>query len=163
MGHAVTENRNGLIMAVAVTEASGTAEPTAAEDMLDERRDRFGIRVKTLGADKNYDRGPHLLELERRGVTSHVAMVTGTRHPATVKQHSWPAHRARLRMKQRLPEAVYALSQRCRKKVEECFGWLKTVAGLVRTRLVGRRKIRQQMHLAAAAFNLVRMRKLLAT
>jgi transposase len=163
MGHAVTENRNGLIMAVTVTEASGTAEPAAAEDMVDELRDRFGIRVKTLGADKNYDSGSHLLELERRGVTPHVAMVTGTRNPATVKQYQWPAHRARLRMKQRLPEAAYALSQRYRKKVEECFGWLKTVAGLARTRLVGRWKIRQQMHFAAAAFNLVRMRNLLAT
>lgn len=58
MGHAVTENRNGLIMAVAVTEASGTAEPAAAEEMVDELRDRFGICVKTLVADKNYDGGP---------------------------------------------------------------------------------------------------------
>jgi len=64
-------------------------------------------------------------------------------------------------MRERLKDVRYAVSQRCRKLVEEGFGWLKTVAGLARTRLVGRWKIRQQMHLAAAAFNLVRMRKLL--
>ena len=163
MGHAVTENRNGLIMAVAVTEASGTAEPTAAEAMVDELRDRFGIQVTTLGADKNYDSGPHLLELERRDVTPHVAMRNTTRDPTTVRTSERPAYEARLRMRERLKSVCYQVSQRCRKLVEESFGWLKTVAGLCRTRLVGRWKIRQQMHLAAAAFNLVRMRKLLAT
>jgi hypothetical protein len=54
------------------------------------------------------------------------------------------------------------VSQRCRKKIEEAFGWIKTVATLARTKLVGRWKINQQMHLAAAAYNLVRMRKLAA-
>jgi transposase len=163
LGHAVTENRHGLIMAVAVTEASGTAEPAAAEEMVDELRDRFGIRVKTLGADKNYDSGPHLLELEARSVTPHVAMLNTTRDPTTVRACQWPAHRARQRMRERLTDACYAVSQRCRKLVEEGFGWLKTVAGLARTRLVGRWKIRQQMHFAAAAYNLIRMRKLLET
>jgi transposase len=167
MGHAVTENRHGLIMAVAVTEASGTAEPAAAEAMVDDLRDRFGIRVGTLGADKNYDSGPHLLELERRGVTPHVAMRTGPVGGEKQTTHRWRRNRAgiaaRQRMASRLGDAAYAVSQRCRKLAEEGFGWLKTVAGMVRTRLVGRWKIRQQMHLAAAAYNLVRMRKLLAT
>ncbi len=162
LGHALTENRHGLIMAVAVTEASGTAEPTAAEQLVDELRERLDLRVKTLGADKNYDSGPHLLELERRGVTPHVAMLDTTRDPATVRTYQWPAYRARRRMRERLKDVCYAVSQRCRKKVEECFGWLKTVAGLARTRLVGRWKISQQLHLAAAAFNLVRMRALLS-
>jgi transposase len=161
MGHAITENRNGLIMAVAVSEASGTAEPAAAEELVDELRERFGIRVKTLGADKNYDSGPHLLELERRGVTPHVAMRDTTRDPTTVRASQQPAHQARQRMRERFKNTCYSVSQRCRKLVEEGFGWLKTVAGLTRTRLVGRWKIRQRMHLAAAAFNLVRMRKLL--
>jgi len=167
MGHAVTENRNGLIMAVAVTEASGTAEPAVAEELVDELRDRFGIQVKTLGADKNYDSGPHLLELERRGVTPHVAMRSGPIGGEKQTTHRWRKNRAgiaaRQRMAVRLQDQAYAVSQRCRKLVEEGFGWLKTVAGLARTRLVGRWKIRQQMHLAAAAFNLVRMRNLLAT
>jgi len=165
MGHAVTENRNGLIMAVAVTEASGTAEPAAAEALVDELRDRFGIQVKTLGADKNYDSGPHLLELEHRGVTPHVAMRSGPIGGEKQTTLRWRKNRAgiaaRRRMAARLQDATYAVSQRCRKLVEEGFGWLKTIAGLARTRLVGRWKIRQQMHLAAAAFNLVRMRRLL--
>jgi hypothetical protein len=54
----------------------------------------------------------------------------------------------------------YRLSQRCRKKVEECFGWLKSVAGLGRSRVVGRWKLRQVLEVSAAAFNLVRMRRL---
>lgn len=165
MGHALTENRHGLIMAVAVTEASGTAEPTAAEALVDELRERFGVRVKTLGADKNYDSGPHLLELERRGVTPHAAMRNGPVGGEKQTSRRWRKHRAgiaaRRRMAARLRNEAYAVSQRCRKLVEESFSWLKTVAGLARTRLVGRWKIRQQMHLAAAAFNLVRMRKLL--
>ena len=167
MGHAVTENRHGLIMAVSVTEASGTAEPAAAEELVDELRGRFGIQVKTLGADKNYDSGPHLLELERRGVTPHVAMRSGPIGGKKQTTRLWRKNRAgiaaRQRMAARLQDEVYSVSQRCRKLVEEGFGWLKTVAGLARTRLVGRWKIRQQMHLAAASFNLVRMRKLLAT
>ena len=163
MGHALTENRHGLIMAVAVSEANGRAEPQMACALLDELRERHRVAARSVGADRGYDRGEHLLELERRGVTPHVAMVSGTRSPATVKQYQWPGHHARLRMKQRLKNADYAISQRCRKKVEECFGWMKTVGGLMRTRLVGRWKISQQMHLAAAAFNLVRMRTLLKT
>lgn len=163
MGHALAENRHGLIMAVAVTEANGRAEPAAAVELLDELRQRHGIGAQTVGEDKGYDRGPHLLELERRNITPHTAMLNTTRDPTTVRSWQWPAHTARLRMRERLKDAGYALSQRCRKLVEEGFGWIKTVAGLVRTRLVGRWKIRQQMHLAAAAFNLVRLRKLLAT
>lgn len=160
MGHALTENRHGLVMAIAVSEANGRAEPEAALELLDELHERHGIRARTVAEDRGYDRGEHLLALERRGVTPHVAMLRGSRNPATVKQHQWPAHLARLRMKERLKDAAYAISQRCRKKVEECFGWMKTVAGLVRTRLVGRWKISQQLHLAAAAFNLVRMRSM---
>ncbi|MFO1007553.1 MAG: transposase [Planctomycetaceae bacterium] len=63
-------------------------------------------------------------------------------------------------MKTRITTDGYQLSQRCRKKVEECFGWLKTIAGLARLKLVGQWKIQQQLELAATAFNLVRLRKL---
>jgi Transposase DDE domain len=71
-----------------------------------------------------------------------------------------PGIRARRRMKRRMRTKAYQLSQRCRKKVEECFGWLKTVAGLDRCRTVGRWKLQQLLELGAAAFNLVRMRQL---
>jgi hypothetical protein len=63
-------------------------------------------------------------------------------------------------MRERLATEAYRISQRCRKKVEECFGWMKTVAGLARCRHVGRWKLRQQMELAAAAFNLEAVSKL---
>ncbi|MDQ7014266.1 MAG: transposase [Planctomycetota bacterium] len=66
-----------------------------------------------------------------------------------------------MRMRERLNEPGYAISQRTRKKVEEVFGWCKTIAGLARSRHVGRWKLRQQVELAAATYNLVRMRKLL--
>jgi transposase len=161
MGHALTENRHGLIMAVTVTEANGRAEPTAALELLDELRERQGIGARTVGEDRGYDGGPHLLELERRGITPHTAMVKTARDPATIRPRQWADFQARRRMRARLKDAAYAISQRCRKLVEESFGWIKTVAGLARTRLVGRWKIKQQMHLAAAAFNLVRLRRLL--
>lgn len=73
-----------------------------------------------------------------------------------------PLIAARQRMAQRHTDEGYRLSQRARKKVEEGIGWCKTIAGLARARHVGRWKIKQQLDLAAAAYNLVRMRKLLA-
>lgn len=163
MGHAITENRNGLIMAVMVTEANGRAEPAAAIELLDELRERHRVCVKTVGEDRGYDSGPHLLELERRGITPHVAMLNKTRDPTTVRPCERERYAARVRMRERQKTTGYAISQKCRKRVEECFGWMKTVAGLVRTRLVGRWKLQQQMYWAASAFNLVRMRNLLVT
>ena len=165
-GHAVTENRHGLVMAVTVTQAAGDAEPAAAEMLVDEMKVRLGVRIKTLGSDKGYDSGAHLLELERRGVEPHTAMksgvvggIKGTRGRSFKEK---PLIEARKRMAKRARSKRYTISQRCRKKVEEAFGWVKTVAGLYRTRLVGRWKIKQQMQLAAAAYNLVRIRKLAA-
>lgn len=163
MGHALTENRHGLVMAVTVSEAGGKAEPQAALEMVDELVDRQGKKPKTLGSDKGFDSGPYYLELETRGVEPHCAMLDTTRDLSQVRPHQRARVEARLRMRERLLTDAYRLSQRCRKKVEECFGWMKTVAGLARSRHVGRWKIRQQMELAAAAYNLVRMRKLLPT
>ena len=162
MGHAVAENRHGLVMSVAVTEATGTAERDAALAMLDRLGERHGVRPKTLGTDRGFDSGPFYLELEARGVEPHGAMTKPPRHPDEVPPCHRPKVAARDRMKARLAADGYRLSQRCRKKVEECFAWIKTVGGLARSRHVGRWKIRQQMELAAAAYNLVRMRRLLA-
>jgi hypothetical protein len=165
-GHAVTENRHGLVMAVTVTQAAGDAEPAAAEMLVDEMKARLGVRIKTLGSDKGYDSGAHLLELEKRGVEPHAAMKSGVVGGIKgTKGRSFKEKRfieARKRMAKRTRSTRYTISQRCRKKVEEAFGWVKTVAGLCRTRLVGRWKIKQQMQLAAAAYNLVRIRKLAA-
>lgn len=164
LGHALTENRNGLVMAVTVTEANGTAEPAAALEMLDRLHQQLGKKPATLGSDKGFDSGPYYLELEARGIVPHSAMIaTKPAQERHLRAGKRPAFEARCRMRERLLTAAYRLSQRCRKKVEECFGWIKTVAGLARSRHVGRWKLRQQMELAAAAFNLVRMRKLLTT
>jgi transposase len=169
MGHALAENRHGLLMQVCVTGAAGDAEPAAALALVDQLRQRHGVTLATLGSDKGYDQGPYLIELEKRAVEPHTAMKSGAIGGATMRTR--PSRRrkrdrapieARRRMRRRQRTGGYRLSQRCRKKIEEAFGWIKTVATLTRTKLVGRWKITQQMHLAAAAYNLVRMRKLAA-
>lgn len=166
MGHALCENRHGLIMGVAVTKADGTAEQEATLTMLDDLHRRQGIRPKTLGADRGYDSGPWMIALEERGITPHAAMrsgvIGGEKGTSRLFKKNRPNIEARERMAERIKQAEYSVSQRCRKKIEEGFGWCKTVAGLYRTRLVGRWKIVQQLTVAAAAYNLVRMRSLLA-
>ena len=89
--------------------------------------------------------------------------IGGAKGTSAIHRENRPKIEARRRMAQRQKQDGYRMSQRCRKKIEEGFGWCKTVAGLARTRLMGRWKINQQIELAAAAYNLVRMRKLLAT
>jgi transposase len=169
MGHALAENRHGLLMGVCISQAAGDAEPAAALALVDQLRHRQGVRVATLGSDKGYDRGPYLLELERRNVQPHTAMkagdvggITMRMRPSRRRKIDRPTIEARQRMRRRQRTRGYRLSQRCRKKIEEAFGWIKTVATLARTKLVGQWKIAQQLHLAAAAYNLVRMRKLAA-
>ncbi|SFH91897.1 IS5 family transposase [Planctomicrobium piriforme] len=164
MGHALAEKRNGLVMGVVMTETNGTAECEAALVLLDRLQARHARSPKTLGADKGNDSGPFYLDLEQRGVTPHCAVI-GTSPPKT--ENVAPCRRlavvARERMKARLTTVGYQLSQRSGKKVEEYFGWMKTVAGLGRSRWVGRWKLQQQLELTAAGYNLVRMRKLSAS
>jgi transposase len=162
LGHALTENRHGLVLGVTTTEANGKAECQAALCLLDRLKSRHGLSPQTIGADKGYDSGPFYLELEQRGIEPHCAML---RQPDPDPRHIRPFRRdkvaARTRMRERLESVGYQISQRCRKKIEEYFGWMKTVAGLGRSRWVGRWKLQQQLELTAAAYNLVRMRKLL--
>lgn len=158
--HALTENRHGLVMGVRVEEARGTAEREAALAMLDRAEDRHGVRPFTLGADKGYDAGSFLLELEKRWIEPHVAIKTGKIDPMRDRDDEGVWARSFTRGEQR--RAGFKKSQRRRKLVEEFFGWVKTVAGLRRARHVGREKIRQCFELAAAAYNLVRMKRLLA-
>jgi len=162
IGHALTENRHGLVMGVTTTEANGTAECAAALSMLDRLKSRHGLAPKTLGADKGFDSGPFFQELERRNIEPHCAMIaTAPPQPKHIRKHRREEIAARQRMKERLVNLGYQLSQKCRKKVEEYFGWMKTVAGLARSRWVGRWKLQQQMELTAAAYNLIRMGKIL--
>lgn len=161
MGHALAENRHGLIMTITATEASGTAEREATLTMLDDLKGTHGRVPQTLGGDKGYDDGDFFQKLEHRQIEPHIPLVTEPADPKTVKHRKrLPGVEARQRMKQRLEQEGYRLSQRCRKKVEECFGWLKTVASMRRSRTVGRWKLRQMLEVSAAAFNLVRLRRL---
>lgn len=161
LGHALTENRHGLIMSVTATEASGTAEREATLEMLDDCKDTHDCVPKTLGGDKSYDDGEFLQNLENRRIEPHIPLVKEPVDPKTVAHKArLPGIRARRRMKRRMRSKAYQLSQRCRKKVEECFGWLKSVARMGRSRTVGRWKLRQMLEVSAAAFNLVRMRRL---
>jgi transposase len=161
--HAIVENRHGLVLAVEVNSPLGNSEPTTALSLIDRVKKRFRIRPRTVGADKGYGQGPFLGGLEKRKITPHVALKTGPIGGAAgtyYREHNADSIEARERMRRRMRSKGYGISQRCRKKIEELFGWAKTIGGLARTRLIGHRKTNQQAHIAASAFNLIRMRSL---
>ncbi|GAB5441539.1 MAG: IS5 family transposase [Fuerstiella sp.] len=161
LGHILSENRNGLIMETIVTEANGTAEREAALQMLREFKRKHGRSPQTVGADAGYDAGEFLIALEQADITPHVAMTsTQPADPSTARDHRKAKIEARIRMQQRQSTTGYQISQRVRKRVEECFGWAKTIAGLDRSRRVGRWKLQQYFDVSAAAYNLLRMTKL---
>lgn len=161
MGHVLSENRNGLIVAATVTEANGKAEAQAAVDLVDRFIINSGQAPKTVGADKGYDEGPLLRELEDRGIDPHVAMRNQPpADPDTARGDRKDNIQARVRMQSRQESAEYSVSQRLRKKVEECFGWMKVIGGLSRSRWPSRWKLNQQFTLSAAAYNIIRMSKL---
>ena len=161
MDHALSENRHGLVLGVTATEASGTAERTAALAMVDDVESKHGKTPRTVAADRESDSGEFFLGLEGRSVEPHVPLVKAPRDPKDVADREQKAGvEARQRMTVRAGGDGYRLSQKCRKKIEEVFGWLKGVAGAGRSRVVGRWKLQQTPDLAAAAYNLVRLRKL---
>jgi transposase len=146
MGHALMENRNGLIVGAVTTTASGRAERQAALALVASHAEV--PQPVTLGADKGYDSAEFVRALRDRAVTPHVAQNTSGRRSAIDGRTT------------RHPG--YALSQRIRKRVEEAFGWAKTVAGLRKMRHRGLLKVDWQFTLAMAAYDLVRLPKLLA-
>jgi transposase len=146
IGHGLMENRSGLIVDARLTRVSGHAERLAALDMIEGFADR--PRAITLGADKGYDAADFLEELRTINVRPHVARNTSGRRSAIDRRTT------------RHPS--YAKSQRVRKRIEEAFGWIKTVAGLRKTKLRGRPKVDWSFTFAAAAYNLVRAPKLIA-
>jgi hypothetical protein len=161
MGHVLAENRNGLIVTIAATEANGTAEREATLEVLDDLKATHHRVPRTLGGDKGFDDGDFFGTLEKRKIEPHVPLVKDPVDPKTVTDAKrLPGIRARRRMKRRMKTKAYELSPRCRKKIEECFGWLKSVAGMGRSRVVGRWKLHQLLEVSSAAFNLVRMRRL---
>lgn len=137
LGHALMENRNGLVVDAETTRATGTAERDAAQAMV-KRSIRKGA---TLGADKNYDTAGFVSALREHGVTPHVAQK---------RQHSAIDGRT-------TRHAGYAQSIKKRKLVEQIFGWAKTVGGLDKARFVGLAKVKAQTVFTFAAYNLTRM------
>jgi transposase len=145
MGHLLMDNRHGLIVDAMLTPATGTAERDAAEAMLGRQA---GRHQATLGADKGYDSAGFVATLRTLKVTPHIAQNTSGRRSAIDRRTT------------RHPG--YAVSQRMRKRIEEAFGWIKTVGGLRKTRHRGTARVGWLFTLTAAACNLIRLPKLLA-
>jgi len=141
-GHVLMENGNGLVVDVAVTQATGTAERDTALDMLERVP---GLRRITVGADKNYDTYDFVTSCREMNVTPHVARRQWTNLDQRTVRHPG-----------------YQMSQRVRKRVEEIFGWIKTVGGGRKLRYKGVARNQLWAELTAAAYNLVRMAKLAA-
>ena len=148
MGHALMENRNGLVVDFQLTQATGTAERDMAPKLVDEARER-GFHPRTLAADKSYDTRDCVAELRQRQVTPHVAQNTSGRRSAIDRRTT--------------RHVGYAISQCIRKRIEEIFGWMKTVGGFRRTRYRGLERTQLAGYLVATAYNLVRMARLAAT
>ncbi len=151
MGHVLMENRNGLAVDATLTHATGTAEREATLTMLDRRK--RGGRI-TLGADKTYDVTAFVGDLRKRKVTPHIAI------NGAVSKRGKPRKTAIDRRTTHHPG--YAVSQRIRKRVEEVFGWVKAQAGFDQVKVRGRRKAEAVFTFATAAYNLIRIPKLLA-
>jgi transposase len=145
IGHALAENRYGLIVKADATTASSTAERAAALDMI-ERHSPGSERRLTLAADKAYDTKGFVGECRRMCVTPHVA--AKARHSAIDGRTT--------------RHATYAVSQRKRKLIEEAFGWGKMIAGMAKVKVRGLPRVRYAFTFAMAAYNLIRMPKLLA-
>jgi transposase len=145
MGHALMENRHGLLVGFRMTEATGTAERDVTPELLRQARER-GFHPKTIGGDKNYDTRDCVADIRGCGVTPHVAQNTSGRRSAIDGRTT------------RHPG--YAISQRIRKRVEEIFGWMKTVGGFRRTRFRGLDRTSLAGYLVATAYNLVRLSRL---
>ncbi len=131
MGHVLSENRNGLIVEATVTEANGKAESDATVELVDRYIGKHGKIPKTVGADKGYDEGSLLREMEDRGIEPHFAMRNQQpADPEKARADRKANIEARLRMQSRQETAEYSVSQKIRKKVEECFGWMNRSAVL---------------------------------
>src|SRR6266496_2011730 len=145
-GHLLTENRNGLVIATRTTEAYGRAERDAALLMAEKIP---GDHHVTLGGDKGYDAREFIDELRQMNITPHIAQ-NDTRRRSAIDQRT-TRHEG------------YRMSQRQRKRIEEVFGWMKTVGLLRKLRHRGQERVGWMFTFTAAAYNLVRMRNLLGS
>ena len=149
LGHALMENRNGLVVGAEATLATGTAEREAATRLSEQLPEGA-----TLGADKNYDAEAFVEGLKAKGIKPHVAINGSVSKHGKVRKTAVPPE---------LAESLgYAISQRVRKRIEEIFGWSKTVGGLAQLKVRGLDKVRAVFVFNLVAFNIVRLPKLLA-
>lgn len=144
MGHLLMENRNGLIVVPSVTHATGTAERDAAEEMVEQIA---GDRRITLAGDKNYDTTELVLALRKLKVTPHVSANTERKGGSAIDGRT-------------TRHPGYAVSQKYRKRIEEAFGWMKTVGNLRKIKYRGIPRVSWHFIFTAAVYNLVRMRNL---
>lgn len=146
MGHTLMENRNGLIVNATVTQADGYAEREAAKSMINDTRQANPDAAITLGADKGYDAAEFITELQRLKVEPHVAQNKSGRRSA-------------------VPDEIaqtegYGTSMQRRKRIEQGFGWAKTIGQVRQVMVRGLERVDQMFVLNMAAYNLVRMRSL---
>lgn len=146
LGHVLMENRNGLVVDASVSQATGTAEREEAAEMIGTVA--RGHRV-TVGADKAYDTKAFVEQLRVMRATPHVAQNICRNRLSAIDQRT-------------VRHAGYAVSQKKRKRVEEIFGWMKTIGGMRQTRHRGRDRVGWMFTFTAAAYNLVRIQKLMA-
>lgn len=143
-GHALMENRSGLCVDLLITDAT-LAEHQAARQLLTRAR-RRKIHPKTLGADKGYHVKDFVQHLREHNIRPHIARIEGRKTPGLDGRTT--------------RTAGYKVSQRKRKRIEEIFGWLKTVGGMRKTRFIGQTRTQIAAYLSAAAYNLLRIAKL---
>lgn len=143
-GHALMENRSGLCVDLLITDAT-LAEHQAARQLLTRAR-RRKIHPKTLGADKGYHVKDFVQHLREHKIKPHIARIDGRKTPGLDGRTSCTEG--------------YKVSQRKRKRIEEIFGWLKTVGGMRKTRFIGEARTQIAAYLSAAAYNLLRIAKL---
>ena len=152
MGHALMENRNGLAVAGAVSEANGTAERRVAEALLKSKA-KDGHRI-TVGEDKAYDTSDHVAELRVMNITPHVAQNDAVTKTGTRRKSAIDGRTTR--------HIGYAISQTCRKAIECIFGWGKQHGTMRKTKHRGVTRVEADFVLNLIAYNLVRIPKLLA-
>lgn len=144
--HALMENRHGLLVDIAVTPADTSSQWSSAESIL-KRQARKGRRPATLGGDKGYDTRDFIGMLKKRRIVPHIAANSGRPGGSAVDSRT-------------IKQKGYDISQRVRKRVEEIFGWMKTIGGLRKTRYKGQGRTQMAAWMVGAAYNLLRIAKL---
>lgn len=143
---AVTENRNGLVVDCEVSLATGTAEVRTAVSMINRMVEDASFRIRTVGADKGYHQKDFIGSLREQGIVPHVACIKG-RNVAGLDRRT-------------TTRGSYKVSQKKRKLVEQCFGFLKTVGGVRKSRLIGCARTNFLVQMTFAAMNILRITRL---